>query len=155
MSGFSIRQLGQGDAASLEAINALFAEVFEDSDNYASAPPDRCYLEGLLSRPHFVALTAERDGVVIGAMVGYELEKFEQARSEFYIYDLGVTESLRRTGVATALIKAFAHIAGERGAHVVFVQADYEDPPAIALYEKLGRREEVLHFDIAVTPPPR
>jgi aminoglycoside 3-N-acetyltransferase I len=28
------------------------------------------------------------------------------------------------------------------------VQADYVDPPAIALYTKLGRREEVLHFDI-------
>jgi aminoglycoside 3-N-acetyltransferase I len=31
---------------------------------------------------------------------------------------------------------------------VVCVQADYVDPRAIALYQKLGRREEVLHFDI-------
>jgi len=32
------------------------------------------------------------------------------------------------------------------------VQADtgIEDEPAIALYSKLGRREDVLHFDIAV-----
>jgi aminoglycoside 3-N-acetyltransferase I len=35
---------------------------------------------------------------------------------------------------------------------VIFVQADMgiEDQPAIALYSKLGKREEVLHFDIAV-----
>ncbi len=155
MKSFGIRQLVQGDAASLEAVNKLFAEVFEDPDQYASAPPDRGYLERLLSRPHFVSLVAEHNGEVIGALVGYELEKFEQARSEFYIYDLGVVEPSRRMGVATALIEAFASIAGERGAHVVFVQADYEDPPAIALYEKLGKRAEVLHFDIAVTPPPR
>ncbi|OYW48531.1 MAG: AAC(3)-I family aminoglycoside 3-N-acetyltransferase [Novosphingobium sp. 28-62-57] len=155
MSGFSIRQLEQGDGSSLESVNALFAEVFEDSDSYASARPDRAYLERLLSLPHFVALAAERDGAVIGALVGYELEKFEQARSEFYIYDLGVAKWHRRKGVATALIEACVLIAGKRGAHVVFVQADYEDPPAIALYEKLGRRAEVLHFDIAVTPPPR
>jgi aminoglycoside 3-N-acetyltransferase I len=34
----------------------------------------------------------------------------------------------------------------------MFVQADTgeEDQPAIALYSKLGRREEVLHFDIPV-----
>ncbi|MEM9006448.1 MAG: AAC(3)-I family aminoglycoside 3-N-acetyltransferase, partial [Cyanobacteria bacterium P01_F01_bin.86] len=32
-----------------------------------------------------------------------------------------------------------------------FVQAEYQDPPAIALYEKLGVREAVLHFDIAVS----
>ena len=40
-------------------------------------------------------------------------------------------------------------MAREAGASVIFVQADYEDPPAIALYEKLGVRAEVLHFDIA------
>ncbi len=35
---------------------------------------------------------------------------------------------------------------------MIFVQADtgVEDAPAIALYTKLGRREDVLHFDIAV-----
>jgi aminoglycoside 3-N-acetyltransferase I len=33
---------------------------------------------------------------------------------------------------------------------VVYVQADRGDAPAIALYQKLGVREEVLHFDIPV-----
>ena len=32
----------------------------------------------------------------------------------------------------------------------MFVQADLDDAPAIALYMKLGTREEVLHFDIAI-----
>jgi aminoglycoside 3-N-acetyltransferase I len=43
-------------------------------------------------------------------------------------------------------------IAATRGAYVIFVQADTgtEDAPAIALYTKLGTREDVLHFDIAV-----
>jgi hypothetical protein len=40
--------------------------------------------------------------------------------------------------------------AAARRAHVIFVQADLEDEPAIALYTKLGAREDVLHFDIAV-----
>ena len=33
---------------------------------------------------------------------------------------------------------------------MIFVQADHGDEPAIALYTKLGIREDVLHFDIAV-----
>ena len=43
-------------------------------------------------------------------------------------------------------------IATERGAYVVFVQADTgeEDAATTALYSKLGTREEVLHFDIEV-----
>jgi aminoglycoside 3-N-acetyltransferase I len=36
------------------------------------------------------------------------------------------------------------------GAWVVYVQADYGDEPAIALYTKLGVREDVMHFDIDV-----
>ncbi len=39
-------------------------------------------------------------------------------------------------------------IAGRRGAFVTFVQADYGDDPAIALYSRLGTGEDVLHFDI-------
>jgi hypothetical protein len=31
----------------------------------------------------------------------------------------------------------------------IYGQADYGDEPAIALYEKLGTREDVMHFDIA------
>ena len=42
-------------------------------------------------------------------------------------------------------------IAAARGAYVIFVQADLGDAPAIALYTKLGTREDVLHFDIAMT----
>lgn len=35
----------------------------------------------------------------------------------------------------------------------MYVQADYGDEPAIALYTKLGVREDVMHFDIAVDAP--
>ena len=94
-------------------------------------------------------LVAIVGGAVVGGLVAYELEKFEQPRSEIYIYDLAVDESWRRQGVATALIDELRRIARERGAWVIFVQGDYGDDPALALYDKLGTREEVLHFDIA------
>ena len=96
-------------------------------------------------------LVAEAGGRAIGALAGYILPKFEQARSEIYIYDLAVSETWRRRGVATALIEALRGIAREIGAWVIYVQADTapEDAPARALYEKLGTREDVLHFDIA------
>ncbi|MDF2812666.1 MAG: family aminoglycoside 3-N-acetyltransferase, partial [Microvirga sp.] len=74
------------------------------------------------------------------------------ARRELYIYDLAVSAEHRRQRVATTLIEHLREIAARRGAWVVYVQADYGDDPAIALYEKLGAREDVLHFDIAVEP---
>ena len=43
-----------------------------------------------------------------------------------------------------------ARLAAVRAAYVIFVQADVGDAAAIALYSKLGVREDVLHFDIPV-----
>ena len=81
-------------------------------------------------------------------MVAYVLEKFEQERSEIYIYDLAVDLNYRRKGIATKLINKLQSLSVEKNAWVIFVQADYEDEAAIKLYTKLGIREDVLHFDI-------
>jgi aminoglycoside 3-N-acetyltransferase I len=61
-----------------------------------------------------------------------------------------VAADYRRRGIATALVEELKAVAAERGAYVIFVQADFGDEPAIALYSKMGAREGVLHFDIEV-----
>ncbi len=127
----------------------LFGRAFEQEDVYSSNQPSDDYLISLLNRDTFVPLaTIDQQGNVIGALAAYELIKFEQQRSEFYIYDLAVDEKHRRQGIATELINTLKVLAQERGAWVIFVQADYEDEPAVKLYEKLGIKEEVIHFDI-------
>lgn len=144
-----IRRLGPADVATMRQLNALFARAFDDPASYA-APPTDDELAARLAKPHVAVIVATAAGEVVGGLVAYELEKLEQARSEFYLYDLAVDAAHRRRGIATALIDALRRLAAARGAWVVFVQADYGDDPAVALYDKLGTREEVMHFDIAV-----
>lgn len=144
----SIQRLGPGDDALYIGMLDVFADAFEDSEAYSSARPGPSYRQALLSRPGFIALVAIADCKVVGALAGYELKKFEQERSEFYIYDLGVTQIWRRSGVATALITEMKTIARRMGGWVVYVQADHGDESAIALYTGLGQREDVLHFDL-------
>ena len=146
-----VRRLGTGDIAAARALNTVYAAAFEDPVTYRADRPDAAWLARQLGRDGVIMLVAERDGVVVGGLTAYDLPKLEAARSEIYLYDLAVEEAHRRRGVATALIAELQHIAAETGAWAVFVQADYVDPPAIALYTKLGTREEVLHFDL----PPR
>ena len=145
---YTVRRIGAGDLDSARRLNRLFAQVFEDPDSYASAPPGDSYLNELLARNDVIALAAESREELVGGLVAYVLPKLEQDRSEIYIYDLAVTEEHRRQGIATALIAEVQRIAGEIRAWVVYVQADQADHPAIALYDGLGTREEVLHFDI-------
>ncbi|OQW61421.1 MAG: AAC(3)-I family aminoglycoside 3-N-acetyltransferase [Proteobacteria bacterium HN_bin10] len=151
---FTIHRLASGDVALCRALNALFGAAFDDAEHYGAKPPADAYFEALLRKEHVIPLVALSDGEAIGGLVAYELEKFEQQRSEIYIYDLAVAEAHRRQGVATALIRYLGDIASSRGAWVIYVQADYGDEPAIALYTKLGRREDVMHFDIDVETKP-
>jgi aminoglycoside 3-N-acetyltransferase I len=147
---FSIRKLEPGDAELFRSLNAMFGEAFGDAEAYGAAPPSDADLETLLAKQHVIPIVALAEGDVVGGLVAYELDKFEQSRSEIYIYDLAVAEAHRRQGIATALIERLRETAAERGAWVIYVQADLGDEPAIALYTKLGRREDVLHFDMDV-----
>jgi aminoglycoside 3-N-acetyltransferase I len=151
-----IRRLGLQDTALMDAVLSLFGEAFNDPA-YMCKRPGANYLRELLGGDSFIALAAFADGgQVTGALCAYELHKFEQERSEIYIYDLAVAATHRRQGIATALIGALQEIAAARGAWVIFVQADtaLEDAAAITLYTKLGTREDVLHFDIPVLHTP-
>jgi aminoglycoside 3-N-acetyltransferase I len=150
---FTVRQLTPEDLPQLEAMLTLFGAAFAEPETYNHARPSPAYLTRLLVQDHFIALAAFSGDEVVGAIAAYVLDKFEQERSEIYIYDLAVAETHRRQGVATAMIAELQRIAAERGAYVIFVQADHGDDPAIALYTKLGVREDVLHFDIAVPLP--
>ncbi len=128
----------------------MFGRAFDDPATYGDAVPSDDYLTRLLCKRDFIAIAAFEQSTVVGGLAAYVLEKFERERSEVYIYDLAVAEEHRRRGLATALINELRRISAERGAHVIFVQADYGDDPAIALYTKLGTREDVMHFDIDV-----
>ena len=142
-----IERLGPADVAGTAAANRLFSEVFGD-EGYHGHPPSNDYLRQLLADDKFIALVARQDQNLVGALAGYELVKFEAERSEIYIYDLAVRGPFRRLGIATALIERLKVIAREKGAWMIFVQADPPDKPAVALYRKLGVEERVLHYDI-------
>ncbi|AKJ31881.1 gentamicin 3'-acetyltransferase [Caldimonas brevitalea] len=134
----------------MRQLNAVFAAAFEDHVSYLAEPPGDRYLQEVLGKEHVVVLVALNEGSVVGGLVAYELHKLERARTEVYLYDLAVAQPFRRQGVAARLIEQLRAVAAQRGAWVVYVQADVGDAAAIALYDKLGVREDVLHFDFPV-----
>jgi aminoglycoside 3-N-acetyltransferase I len=147
---YSYCQLAPEDVPLLKRLLAMFGDAFEDVPTYQDAVPGDDYLAALLAKPHFIALAATSGDEVVGGLAAYVLDKFERDRREIYIYDLAVARAHRRQGIATTLIKRLVDIARERRAYVIFVQADSGDEPAITLYESMGTREDVHHFDIAV-----
>ena len=147
---YTVHRISPAELPWMRELNLIFFSVFEEDINYMKSPPSDAYLAEWLADDGHFALAAQVGGRVIGGLVAYELQKFEQARTEIYIYDLGVAAAYRRKGVATGLIRRLQSLAAERGASVIYVQTDRGDEAAIALYDKLGSREDVLHFDLPV-----
>ena len=148
---YSLEQLTNSDIKLFNQLLDCFEQVFNEPHNYGShVRPDKDYIQSLLADKTFIALVALDNDKVIGGLTAYEYKKYEQPRSEIYIYDLAVYEDYRKQGVATALINQLKPIAKERGAWVIIVQADQGDTAPINLYTKLGKREDIHHFDIPV-----
>lgn len=119
----SLRRLDSSDLLRLRAMNAVFARAFDDRASYLGNPPGDDYLRSLLAKEHVVVLVASAGDEVVGGLVAYALDKWEQARRELYIYDLAVAAEHRRRGIATALIETLREIGATQGAWVIFVQA--------------------------------
>lgn len=143
-----VRTLTGDDVDAMRALLRMFGAAFDEPDTYTSRQPDDAYLRQPLGSSTFVAVAAFSGTQLIGGAAAYALPKFEQPRTELYLYDLAVDAAFRRRGVATSLIEALKNVAAARGIYVMFVQADHGDDAAIALYTRLGVREDVLHFDI-------
>ncbi len=102
----------------------------QDPDSYFANQPGDEYLNKLVASETFIAIAAFSGDRVVGGLTGYVLPKFEQQRSDPYIYDLAVAEDWRRRGIATEMIESLRIAAADRGIYVIFVQADYGDDPA-------------------------
>ncbi|MDJ1173356.1 GNAT family N-acetyltransferase [Roseofilum capinflatum] len=145
---YQLKQLGPNDLELMHSLLDCFAEEFNQREFYQSNRPDNLYMRDVLSSDTFIAVVACVGNKVIGGLTAYELKKIEQKRSEIHLYELAVAEPYRRKGIATSLIEKVKLIGQSRGAWLVFVQAEYVDKPAVNLYTKLGRKQEILHFDL-------
>lgn len=143
----NVVQLTKKDTDELYELLRVFSDAFEDPDHYLASPPSETYLKKLLSSETFIALTCRRDDQIVGGLIAYELIKFEREQSEIYLYDIGVSARYRRQGIASALLDNLQQIAEQRGASVVYVQADGDDDAAIALYSGRGSKAAVFHFE--------
>lgn len=131
-----------------QSLNELFAHVFEDDRNDAKNCASDEDVLSFLADPNHIVCIAIAESRVVGGAVAYVLDMFARKQREVNLYDLAVYGGYRRMKIATNLISFLRDTATALGATGVFVQAEPEDRPAVALYNTLGVRNEVDHFDI-------
>ena len=147
-----IQRVNDNDVGLMYELLCVFHEAFAEEEACRTPPPREGYLQKLLASNFFVVFAAMEEGRVVGGVTAYLLPQFKGEQTELYLYDLAVASTHRRRGIATSLIRELMVFGRKMNAPMVFVQADREDAPAIALYETFGTKKDVFHFDIQAPP---
>jgi aminoglycoside 3-N-acetyltransferase I len=117
------------------AIVGLGAELF-DGPPLAAATADF-----LRSPGHHLLFAFDAADRVVGMVSGVETTHPDKG-TEMFLYELGVVPDARRRGIATALVRALAALARDRGCHGMWVGVDVDDDVALATYRRAGATEE-------------
>jgi aminoglycoside 3-N-acetyltransferase I len=117
------------------------AAVHEAADLF-DAPPLAAATERFLAEPnHHLLFAYAETGRAVGMISGVEMTHPDKG-TEMFIYELGVAPAARLQGVATALVRALAGIARERGCYGIWVGTEPDNTAALATYRKTGATEE-------------
>ncbi|GAA3338962.1 GNAT family N-acetyltransferase [Amorphoplanes nipponensis] len=123
----------------------LAADLFD-------APPLADATERFLTRPDHHLLFAYLGDRAVGMVSGVEMTHPDKG-TEMFVYELGVAPVARLQGVGTALVRALAVIARERGCYGMWVATEVDNEAAQATYRRAGATEEtpflLLNWDLA------
>ena len=113
----------------------LAADLFD-------APPLAAATERFLAEAgHHLLFAFDEADQAVGMISGVEMTHPDKG-TEMFIYELGVSPSARRLGVATALVRALTEIDRERGCYGMWVGTEPGNDPALATYRTAGAGEE-------------
>lgn len=149
----SIRTAQQRD---LEAIGNLWVELMAFHarlDERFSIPPQGRssyirYLHNALRDDNFRVLVADDRGTVLGYVLGYIGQNpptFPQTRYGF-IADLCVTQTIRRHGVGTVLVRAICQWFRAQGMQSIQLNVAHHNPHSQAFWRKVGCTDYLDHM---------
>ena len=126
MVGMELRWMGTSDVDTVVAASALFDEP---------ARPE--WAERFLAQPNHHLCIAYEGGGPAGFVSGIETTHPDKG-TEMFLYELGVDEPFRRRGIGTALVRALAERAADRGCYGMWVLTDHDNTAARATYGAAG-----------------
>ena len=125
-----LRWLGPGDGDAVVAAAHLFDGPVQPEAARRSLAEEASHL-----------CVAYEAGEPAGFVSGVELTHPDKG-TEMFLYELGVDERWRRRGIGTALVRALAERARERGCYGMWVLTDRTNAAALATYRRAGALQE-------------
>ncbi|MDV7137337.1 GNAT family N-acetyltransferase [Maribacter sp. TH_r10] len=136
--GYTIRDAVVGD---MSEVHALIKELasFEKEANAVEVTVDDLVRDGFGENVLFHCFVAEEDSRIVGLALIYN--RYSTWKGPIiHLEDLVVAETMRGTGLGTALLDAVVSYAAKKGAKRINWEVLDWNEPAIAFYEKKGAK---------------
>jgi ribosomal protein S18 acetylase RimI-like enzyme len=117
------------------------AEVRRGGALFDLAPAQETTTEFLDRAGHHLLFAYDEADAVVGMVSGVEMTHPDKG-TEMFLCELGVAERGKRQGIGTALVRALADLARERGCYGMWVLTDPDDDAGLATYRRAGALEE-------------
>lgn len=75
---------------------------------------------------------------VIGFVLAYKLQRYDEKNDMIYIHEVGVLEEYRRLGIGKKLMEYVKDICKEENLSKIFLITNKSNIPAVSLYESSG-----------------
>jgi ribosomal protein S18 acetylase RimI-like enzyme len=125
-----VRRLGTGDFdLAFQAIHALKRPQPSFGDEH---------LRRFLARPENILIVAGQEGLPIGFLLAYLLDRVDRNQRMVCLYEVEVSEPCRRRGIGRAMIETLKTICRQENAMKTWVITNRSNLAAFGLYEGTG-----------------
>jgi ribosomal protein S18 acetylase RimI-like enzyme len=131
-SSLHVRRLGPEDCAvGVDAIARI-----KTPDGYPA--PSIAWMTTFLSRPGNVLIVATEDGVPIGFVVAYLLDRVDREQQMMFFYEIGVEAAHRRRGIGRQMIDVLKAVCRASDVMKMWVPTGRSNVAATRLYASSG-----------------
>jgi ribosomal protein S18 acetylase RimI-like enzyme len=136
--GIEVRRLRPGDEEIVRRLSLDRSRFEFASDQRRRPAPSAKTARAFLAEDKVVHLTAFLDGDVVGHVLAYELVRRHGDGTMLLVYEIGVREDRRRSGVGRHLFAALKSYCRGRNIDRAFVITSEANTAAMRFYEALG-----------------
>ncbi|MBU5439618.1 GNAT family N-acetyltransferase [Tissierella sp. MSJ-40] len=94
----------------------------------------------LKNSQNYLVVCLDHNERVIGFVLGYELNRYDDKNNMMYIHEVGILEEYRRMGIGKELMNQMKMICDTRELSKMFLITNKSNIPAVNLYESSGAK---------------
>ncbi len=143
-SGIEIREMELDDLPSVFALGAQLFTAEKWPNLYRTW--DEFELLSTFSTDKELCLVAEKDGKIVGFILGSLIEKPRSAWVYGYMEWIGVDPAIKNRGTGTRLLNKLTDLFIKHGARMMLVDTELENQEALRFFKKMGFGNETKHI---------